>query len=154
MMSYIVSDLPTVMTAETVPPIILDGIKLNFEGRYAELLDADCTYSNVTYVGAYFFNRVENSMYSVSANKLALYYTADEYEDGEFVRKVYISVSYDGDYTFNDQKYKALVNFPDGGTNVLYENVEIDLDDESVEELVNSDSKYFFTTVYTSTQIE
>ncbi len=143
-----VSGLPQFMTAKDVSKTTIDDIKANFENNELSMLEEneDAKFKALSYVGTYFYTPTENPDLSV---KLITIYSADRYnKNGAFDDKVYLSLEYTGDVTYKEKNYNNLVVFPDGTNNIAHEDLSIEIDTDSLEEVLEGHRRRYFSTPY------
>ena len=69
-------------------------------------------------------------------------------------RKVCISVEYTGDFKYLNKHYNTLVIFSDGSTNIVHDEVDLEVDDEPLDEVLESHRRRYFSNKYTYEKID
>ena len=150
-----VSGLPEFMEPKDITKDLINKIKTNFETKELSLLEEEkeARFKKLSYVGTYFYTPTHDP--DMIPSKLIVIYSADRYDEaGTFDEKVYLSLEYRGDEKYKEKNYKTLVTFPDGTNNIIHEDLDIDVDSDSLDEVLANHRLRYFSEPYTYEKID
>ena len=150
-----VSGLPEFMGSKDISKDLINDIKTNFETKELSSLEErkEAKFKSLSYVGTYFYTPTHDP--DTIPSKLIAIYSADRYSEyGNFDEKVYLSLEYRGDVVYKEENYDTLVVFPDGSNNVLHEDLYVDVDAETLDEVLKGHCLRYFSEPYTYEKID